>query len=448
MKNEFCYIVLVFLLMNTTVVFADTSPGEVRNPVSLDYKVEGESEPIYTEVLEWDHTLFTVDMCLGPDGSIYSLCRYNNDTGETTQPQMNIVKWNNKAEVQWVITWKKNGSVYANDILATRDGVYVTGNYYENDISHLFLVRFNDMGGAIWERTWTFGDRNDGWSLASTSGGSVFVGAYIRWTDRFDPEWNGSAIILKYNPRGDLLWTATIHEPLSYYAFPDILVSHDDRICASFHNLTEFNSDGSVKEIITPKNSSFRYSQVTPSGDFVSVYSGGLYTVRWINTSGYDTWYYDPPRIWNEFLSSFAPFDAAPDNSVYVLCGLVINETKLVLTKFNSTGAMLWNQSLVYEHDIWSGCVGGIEVSSDGTIFIASIYLEDEIAGTALSIYRIGNFTPYWQTTSSTTTDTTSLDPSYGVAMFVLLGGIGAAAIVLLLVQQGIRRGISLSWKK
>ncbi len=449
MRNGLYLLVVVILLLDTSSVLADTNQHDMYSKSS--YTVEGESEPIHNGTLQWYHSLITGDMCLGPDGSVYSLCRYSNDTGESIRHQMYIVKWNKNAEVQWVITWKKNGSIYANDILANRDGIYVTGHYYENGISHLFLVCFNELGGIIWERIWTHGNRNEGWSLAATSDGSVYVGAHIRWNDvdRFDPEWNGSAIVLKYNSRGDLLWTAAIYEPLSYPEFPDVLVSHDDRIYASFFNMTELNPDGSVKEIITPTNTFFSQSQITPSGDFVSLLPNVLYYLQWINASGYEIWTYDPPRIWGEFVSDFAPFDAALDNSIYVLSGLVINETRLVLTKFNSTGAMLWNRSLVYEHHIWGGGVGGIEVAADGSIYIASTYLGTDIAGPVLSVYRIGNFTPYWSVTSSTTTTQTSPpDSSYGVAIFALLGVIGTAAIVLLLIQQSIRRVISLRWRK
>ncbi len=438
--------ILLFLLCSNTA--SAILPSSSNNPSTQSYSTEDSAYPLYSEVFDFNGSVATIDMDIAPDGSIYSLCRTGYYTGVPGENYLMVVKWTSEARYLWHAIWNTSEYVEANDLGVNDDGVFVTGRLPDLEADSVFLIKYSHSGQLLWERFWCEGEYQTGTMVNFDSEGSIYVGVVVLWEYPPRLTWNHSDILLKFDSEGSVVWYKTIATNEYYPSSVNVLISHDERLIV----VTPYVARELVQDewIDLWANADFIYTvpvEITPDGSFVAPRFAFPYGVSWINSTGGHEWYVEPPRYWDELIVSFLRLggcDAAPDNSVYVLCALNINsETPtLVLTKYNSTGTQLWNRSLVYEYSISPDCIGDIETSNDGTVYIATTVYNETTSRyyTALTTYKIGEFTPYWSMNEEPTNDGTPLIVTQVLLVCIL-------CVPIIVIYQLVRRSITGGWK-
>jgi len=256
MHKQISTLLLTLLLFNS--IYVSYALG-MHFTLSQVYTVEEEAESLFSGVFDGIRDLFIHDMCLGPDLNAYSICTHSSEGDDGLKSVLHIVKWNQEAQPIWATVWNTNGSVYPDKIISSDDGIFITGRYSENSEMKLFLLCYSHSGEELWVRYFSEGVRNEGYSLATTKDGSIYVGGHVRWNIMGAEEWNASAIILKYDSSGELLWQweRDLGEYF-WYLQVNALVSHDESIYVEipgFHYLEKLNPlDGSVLDGISIEN--------------------------------------------------------------------------------------------------------------------------------------------------------------------------------------------------
>lgn len=90
--------------------------------------------------------------------------------------------------------------------------VHVTGTTYAGDsFGDIVTLKYAPDGAPLWERLFTGpgSNRDDAFDIEVDAAGNVFVAGEVHSNS---PDWR-NALLLKYNPSGDLLWTRTHNVP-------------------------------------------------------------------------------------------------------------------------------------------------------------------------------------------------------------------------------------------
>ena len=149
-----------------------------------------------------------VAMDLDPKGDIVM-------TGNSTLSsgmQVNTVKWDQNGKLLWAHEHRRPGfpQTYATDICTDRDGnSFVTGRTNSGNASHdndIFVLKLDSKGQLAWERTFSGIHKNDDQPevVRADRKGNVLIGGYTK-TSGLEKNF----LIVKYNKRGDLLWSGT-----------------------------------------------------------------------------------------------------------------------------------------------------------------------------------------------------------------------------------------------
>jgi hypothetical protein len=102
----------------------------------------------------------------------------------------------------WASTWGGEGRDYARGIAASEGFLYVTGDTtsYGSGNENVFLLKYSDDGGLIWNRTWG----GEGFSMGrgiAAAGGYVYV-CGIRYTEN-----RSSSLLIKFDKDGSPVWS-------------------------------------------------------------------------------------------------------------------------------------------------------------------------------------------------------------------------------------------------
>jgi len=121
----------------------------------------------------------------------------------------------------WQVTSGGQGWDEAHSVAATQDGGYVVTGYTfswgagEWDV---YLAKFNQFGGKIWDKTYGTPNRDEGRSVIATSDGGYLIAGYT------DGKSTGEAdmYVIKTNDVGDVIWERS-------YGAPNYTVGYDIR---------------------------------------------------------------------------------------------------------------------------------------------------------------------------------------------------------------------------
>lgn len=123
-----------------------------------------------------------------------------------------LTKYNSAGQLVWSRTWGGSGSEGGNGVgVDTSGNVYVTGatSSFGAGWYDVFLVKFDGSGTLLWSRTWGGSSYDAGYDLAFDAGGNVYVAAESY-------SLGNRAVLLKFDPSGNLLATSAWKGPATY----------------------------------------------------------------------------------------------------------------------------------------------------------------------------------------------------------------------------------------
>lgn len=278
-------------------------------------------------------------VAIAPDGSVYLAGRTASfGTGVGVDGDAFVVKYDAGGSIAWQRTWgtgrvepNLSADEFANDVAVAGDGsVYITGFFATG---RAFLVKFDEAGRLIWERTWgdplgNFIDFAEAVDVAPD--GSVYMGG---WSSNFGAGQQ-DAFLVKFSAAGDLLWDRM-------WGGPGFDTAHD----------IEVAPDGSIYV----------------AGDTNSFFANDALLVKF-DSNGSVLWAQDWRAGTIEDLSGAFGVSVAPDGSVYLAGNASISGVgqDIFLLKFTSAGALVWEKT-------WGDRLSsahGVTVAANGNIFV------------------------------------------------------------------------------
>lgn len=320
------------------------------------------------------------------DGSAYLVGSTDSfAVDEFNQPatRMFIVKLSNNGAVVWQRIWNGRTIVGVTDTSVTvaADGsVYMAGITADGG-GDAVLLKFDPDGNLLWERAWGGTESDSAKAVATHSDGSVYVAG--RATS-FGPSSSG-VFVLKFDPEGNLVWQRLWDDAAGFDA---MAVSPDGSVYAASSRLRPGGNFSQFDVMVL---------KLTPAGD-----------LAWARTYGA-----------GEIVDARGGMAAAVDGSIYTAGAIqtakggIPNINALVL-KIGADGNLLFGKECCTK----GGDTGeGIAVALDGSVLLAG-------TTTALGAGFQDTFVARLQSTGKRVTDAAT----WGGTGFETGGGVAAAA--------------------
>ena len=145
--------------------------------------------------------------------------------GSTSQKSL-ILKFDKDGNLLWSKTWSGDSPIHANAIaLDSLGNSYVTGStqsyvveprlFGDPDTTpmDIFLLKYSKDGELLWSKTWGGPRRDEGNAIALDKEGNIYVTGGTKLfkmkSERHVVFMDDYIMLLKYNIRGDLLWSKT-----------------------------------------------------------------------------------------------------------------------------------------------------------------------------------------------------------------------------------------------
>lgn len=305
--------------------------------------------------------------------------------------------------------------------IATDGSVYVAGvtASFGAGRTDAFLLKLTPGGSLLWQRTWGGNNVDEATAVAVAPDGSVYVAGT---TTSFGP--GNPAFLLKFSPRGDLVWQRTWGGGNVEFA-NGVAVAGDGSIyvagqSVSFGSvrsafLVKFSSNGDlVWQRIWDGPTREGASAVSVAGDgsvYVVGQTGSFSSLTTIfllkfSSSGNLVWQELWSRNTNDFATGLA---VAGDGSIYVT-GIILGGSDLVLLKFTPDGSLIWQRNW---NGIGSDVAQGITVLTDGSVVVAGW---TDSFGSGLRDELVLRFSPAGNLIAQKTWGGASSEEAHGVA--------------------------------
>jgi len=197
-----------------------------------------------------------------------------------------LVKYSPEGEMLWKEIWR-GSQIDSGESVAIdhRGNVYMTGNTRYD----AFLVKYNPQGEMLWEKIWEGNERERPEGIAVDARGDV----YIMGRTRSFGAGGEDALLVKYNPQGEMLWEKTWGGSKDEYGHG---VAVDARGNVYITGRTEsFGADNWDAFLVkySPEGKilwerTWGGSQIDSPEDVVVDILGRLYVAGWEKTSGED----------------------------------------------------------------------------------------------------------------------------------------------------------------
>ncbi len=248
---------------------------------------------------------------------------------------INLRKYDRNGSLIWNLEWSKNNeSHYGYDVITDlNDNVYVTGCYYFNEtrVNDIILVKFDQSGNELWNKTWGTNQTDIGRAVVINSNNDVYLIGE-----------NEDIIIRKYNSSGYL----ELNTIWDYYSNDDLLNadidSNDNIYIAVNSGLLKFNSSNEFDWLVS--ESCTECGCAVDENDniyLVGIISGNIIMIKY-NGSGGEIW----QQTWdigdNENIYGIA-IDLK--NNIYIAGKIYTGGYEYwdwMLIKINSTGNKEW----------------------------------------------------------------------------------------------------------
>lgn len=190
------------------------------------------------------------DFCQTSDGG-FVIAGYTYSSGENKD--FYLVKTDSEGNEEWAKNYGAGNHDVANSICRSADGGFVVaGIGFGGGTTEIYLIKINESGGLLWEKTYIDYDYNmDANEICSASdGGSLIVGNVMSNTTG-----ESDVYVMKIDASGDTLWTKTYDKNESETAIsvcqsPDggfVIVGHTGSFSNSDGYVIKTNSSGDVE---------------------------------------------------------------------------------------------------------------------------------------------------------------------------------------------------------
>jgi hypothetical protein len=117
-----------------------------------------------------------------------------------------LLKNDEKGDEEWIKTYSGLGIAVGTAVMQTNDNGYIftgsTTSLNSNNLSHIFLIKTNDIGEKKWIKTFSFGNISIGYSVQQTKDlGYIICGSQISLDGKLS-----SIILIKTDESGNEIW--------------------------------------------------------------------------------------------------------------------------------------------------------------------------------------------------------------------------------------------------
>jgi len=325
---------------------------------------------------QWDNAILagyfigSVDFDPGPGEDIQNAVLANDVYLSKFDPAGNHI---------WTRTWGGEGVDNGTGVATDDAGnILVTGIFYRNvdfdpgpgedwhrgeGNADCFLSKFDPDGNFQWARTWGtdedtswHGSHDEAYAVATDSEGNASVSGLYRGIADFDPgpgeDWHDrdGTFLSKFDPSGNFLWANT----WAAYGFAHgVATDLADNIFVSGDYTYNVDLDPGPGEDWHDADDGIYLSKFSPSGAYI-------WGKSWGRNEGIRTYTVDTDPFGNAYITG--PFDGPSDLDPGPGEDIHTDRDGCFLSKFNSSGELIWARSWGGEH----GEPSPLSVSADG----------------------------------------------------------------------------------
>jgi hypothetical protein len=280
-------------------------------------------------------------------GNIYVTYNYNNAAGGV--PSF-LVKLNSAGVVQWTRRFSSaadtetastvNTTIYAVE-LDSSENVYVGG--FVNAVRLPFVSKYDTNGTLLWSTTYN----PSGWATSTDVRGIALDPSGNVWITIKSAYFNAGLSVLKLNPATGAILNQWISE----------VIGADLWYIADVKNPT-IDSSGNV--YVTAKMSRYP-GGVSDNSTYIAIFKfSNTATLTWIRTLA---------------TSTFSTLDAkfiTADSSGNVYVGITESTTVSYLVKLNTSGNVVWKNSLILEAGFPTGYIEDMAIHPNGNLYLTT----------------------------------------------------------------------------
>jgi hypothetical protein len=362
-----------FIIVGTTGSNNGNISGYYGNGDLMVLRLSSSGNPLWHKVYGGNQTDEGGDILQTPDGGFiltgYTVSDDGDVSGHHGGGDLWIVRLDSSGTIVWQKTYGGSGRDSGSSIIRTSDGGYaLTGNTYSSDgditknqgSSDLWVLKTDDLGNLLWNKTYGGSKLDWGHSLIELSGGDLLVAGVTVSSDG-DVSINkgvGDIWVLKLTPAGEKIWEKTYGGSFSdnvWNAEPSpsggaYLVGETFSVDGDFiqsqgdSDLVIFEIDGNGTMVWNLTLGGSQYE----SGSWVKLLTDGNLVVSGITQSpdGDVSGYTDGGDLWivkvNASIESEQPIVEIPAENVKIVMDVSANQTpSLPPTSQPSSSALL-----------------------------------------------------------------------------------------------------------
>ncbi|MHA1910024.1 MAG: hypothetical protein ACW98Y_22215 [Candidatus Thorarchaeota archaeon] len=339
----------------------------------------------------WIH-VETRDFEIASDGYIYQVGQSSNPSVEDERT-FHLLKWSPTAELVWNRTWDWSDRARVYGMTAHNSFIYTVG-CLETDT---LVVKWSSSGDVIWSRTWNWTSGQRALDAAVDSVGNVIVLTVVYDHNETASQQNlGLTVLLKYDSAGNFL--ANYTGGYCYGRDVDLKIADDGFVYALvplYGSIMQWSPSYSLQWILYGP---FDLFDVSSEGNFVVAASNPPFTVRKFDSNMNEIWNVTDGVVWEEFIGNlqmYGSLDVSLDDSTFFLYKVYDNGTyPFVLDKFDSSGTLEWNRTLVYP-ETWDQEWGessvpwafDMRITSKEVIYISAFDYDGDRLGMGIIVY-------------------------------------------------------------
>ena len=416
----------------------DPDPSQVLSPLynkTWDYSVRDVFPDIPVEY-ENDSRVEFRDIETDTDDSVYVLCKASSSYEMYVNQSKHfsyefLLKYSPVLELRWSARNDNRTTPYA---MTIHDGFIYTTGYIKTDDeqNNLIVTKWSPNGEWLWQTEWGGIYSEEGSAIAVSSDGSIYVWAAY-YNRAFEPEfWKSS--FLKFDSSGTLLWNKTSEIPLMP-GWAELEMQPDGMY--SWDTVNVEKRDFSYEPVWNISRQAFAVNFDDAGNIYIATIGSwagpGAISDEWQvmvskwNPTGAELWNmnYSIPLIDSSSLNFMCrSIDVAPEGSVIAILHEMELSYDYHMLKFDSSGNLLWDKIIGNERwPVYGAMEPKLQIGDNGLAYVGCNLYGDYGMEVAVSAFVIG---PYDQDTN--------------FPMTIVIVGISGAALVAVVIVVYIRK--------